>query len=97
MAALSSKKFTKDDFLNYEKLAEKLGADPEEVYEVMRHHYKVKTPVRNQSGSPRINSQLIVRTGDRKSASHRIKKTDLQLHPMGFDAFVEMLQSTKRK
>ena len=46
MANSQAPKYTKADFLNYKKLAEKLGADPIEVYEVMRRHWKASTPIK---------------------------------------------------
>lgn len=94
MAVSASQKYTKDDFLNYKKLAEKLGADPNEVYEVMRRHWKASTPIKYNVGGLNVIGQMIIMTTSRKSAKRTSKtsttnKHALLLHPMGFAKFVE--------
>lgn len=102
MANSQAPKYTKADFLNYKKLAEKLGADPIEVYEVMRRHWKASTPIKYTVNGRNAVSQMIIMNTNRKSVGRTSRtstthKNALLLHPMGFGVFVEMLKSTKRK
>ncbi len=94
MAFSTSPKYTKDDFLNYKKLAEKLGADPNEVYEVMRRHWKASTPIKYTVDGRNVIGQMIVMNTSRKSVKRTSRtstanKHALLLHPMGWAKFVE--------
>ncbi len=97
-----SKKYTKADFLNYKKLAEKLGADPEEVYKVMRHHWKASTPVKyTVDGRNVVNQMIIMNTGRRSvgrtSRTSTTNKSALFLHPLGLAKFVESFNKGQTK
>ena len=87
-------KYTKDDFLDYRKLAEKLGRDPDEVYRVMLRHWKAQTPLKyNSHGGQMIIAKTPTKPG--KSRTSAANRHALLLHPMGYEKFVQELNKGK--
>ena len=98
MAHGNTPQYTKDDFLDYRKLAEKLGLDPNEVYQVMRKHWKAHTPIKYQSNGTTISSPMIIAKTPTKKDTIRTStanKHALLLHPMGLERFIEDLNKGK--
>ena len=97
MAFSTSPKYTKDDFLNYKQLAEKLGADPNEVYEVMRRHWKASTPIKYTVDGRTVIGQMIIMNTSPKSRTSTTNKHALLLHPMGSIKFIESFNKGRTK
>ena len=95
MSTQTAPKYTKADFLNYQKLAEKLGADPKEVYKTMLQHYKMRTPIEYKSNGNTVKSHMIVRNGAKCSISSM--QTNVLLNPYGFTKFVEIFEKRRGK
>ena len=90
-------KYTKDDFLNYKKLAQKFGLSPDEVYEIMRKHWNARTPIQYNVNGHTITNQMIVKKTNPTSTKRNttITKGALLLHPMALDRFMEDLNKQK--
>lgn len=94
MIVEGERKFTKADYLNYKKLAEKLGADPKEVYQTMLRHYKMRTPIEYESNGIKVKNFMIVRTVGKSTISHR---NTIVLHPHAFTKFKEVFTKGNTK
>ena len=94
MIVEGERKFTKADYLNYKKLAEKLGADPTEVYQSMLQHYKMRTPIESKSNGIKVKNFMIVRAVGKSTISHR---NTIVLHPHAFTKFKEVFTKGNTK
>ena len=98
MPAANAPKYTKDDFLDYRKLAEKFGLDPMEVYKVLHKHWKANTPIKYKSGNNTITSKMIIAKTPTKADKIRTSTSNrhaLLLHPMGIERLLEDLNKGK--
>ena len=91
MTTVKAPNFTKNDFLNHKKLAERFGAAPDEVFEIMRKHYKAGTPLKYNTPTGPKTTQLIVNEQHGRTADSS-RKT-LLLHPMGMTRFEEIIRN----
>ena len=86
MAEKQSIPFKKEDFLNAIQLVEKLNRPVEEIHKIMLREYKNGTQI--QIGST-YRPMIILNRTKHVALSN---PTRLQLHPLAFPKFVELLE-----
>ena len=86
METITKKNFKKSDFLNAIQLVEKLNRPVEEIHKIMLREYKNGTQIKVGNNF----SPMIIQ--DRTKHVALSNPTRLQLHPLAFPKFVELLE-----